>query len=167
MKSKLVLDASALLAGVRAEGEECFTIPEVVEEIKEQKARLSVDLSISAGALKLLEPGREALDKARAEAARTGDIAHLSPTDVKLIALALDLKEKSEEAVILTDDYSIQNISKGMGIPFLPVAETGIKRYLTWKNICKGCGKRFPIDYKGKCDHCGSEVVRKAKRRRK
>ncbi|MEE8168254.1 MAG: hypothetical protein V3T58_05225 [Candidatus Hydrothermarchaeales archaeon] len=165
---RLILDTSALLAGARPSKEEkCYTVPKVMEEVRERKAKLALELSLQARDIKLLEPSERALTKAGEAARESGDIAQLSQCDIQLIALAIDFKETGKESVILTDDYSIQNLSKKLGVSFVPIAEMGIKKYLSWKNICKGCGKKFPIEYKGKCDHCGSEVIRKAKRRKR
>lgn len=161
---KLVLDASAFLAGVRPEsGSECYTIQEILDEIKVGSAKLILDLSIEEGSLRIVEPSEEAVASVKKFATESGDIGHLSASDIKLIALALDLSKSDQRTMILTDDYAVQNLSKRMGVLYSPIAESGIKRYLKWKNICKGCGKRFPIDYEGNCDRCGSVVVRKAK----
>jgi UPF0271 protein len=160
---RLILDASALIAGVRAiRGEDCYTVEEAVEEVRDDNARLVVELSIREGSLKVLTPEKGPLDKVFEAARDSGDIGHLSDTDVKLLALAVGFKTKGVETAILTDDYAIQNLSGKLGIRYIPITEAGVKKYLRWKNICKGCGKRFPQEYKGKCDHCGSTVVKRA-----
>ncbi len=164
MRVKLVFDASAFVAGVKPESAaECYTVPEIMGELKSDSARLILDLSIEEGSLRIMEPGEEAIAEVEKFAEESGDIGHLSAGDVKLIALALELSKGKEKVAILTDDYAVQNLSKRMGISYSSIAEAGIKRYLKWKNICKGCGKRFPMEYEGVCDRCGSVVVKKAK----
>ncbi|MEE9594102.1 MAG: hypothetical protein V3V92_01750 [Candidatus Hydrothermarchaeales archaeon] len=159
---RLILDASALIAGTRAlEEEDCYTVRGAVDEVHGETAKLSVDLSIRDGSLKVVQPKKEALNKAVDAARGSGDIGHLSETDIELLALAIEFKDQRIETSVLTDDYAVQNLSKKLEILYVPVAEAGIKKYLRWKNICKGCGKRFPQEYKGKCDHCGSDVIRK------
>ncbi len=162
---RLILDASALIAGIRAsEAEESYTVTGAVEEVQSD-AKLSVDLSIQEGTLKIAQPGQDAKRKIHDAARGTGDIGHLSNTDIELLALAAEFNSQDIKTVILTDDYAVQNLSKKLGIAYSPIAETGIKKFLRWKIICKGCGKRFPQEYNGKCDHCGSDVVRKAIRK--
>lgn len=161
---RVILDASALIIGVKAsKGEEYYTVMGAVEEVHSETARLAVELSVQDGSLRVLEPGKESSKRALEVARETGDIGHLSGTDLQLLALGIEFHEQGIETAILTDDYAVQNIAQKLGIRHVPIAETGIKKYLTWKNICKGCGKRFSQEYRGNCDHCGSQVVRRAK----
>ncbi|MBI5253762.1 MAG: ribonuclease VapC [Euryarchaeota archaeon] len=160
---KLILDASALLSGFQP-GNECYTVREVIDEVREKNARLRISLSLEEGSLKLVEPGEENLLEIKKAALESGDIAKLSDTDIKLLSIALDFKKKRAEPVIVTDDYNIQNLASRLGMKFSPTTEAGIKKILTWKKICKGCGKKFPIEYQGSCDVCGTKVSKIAKR---
>ncbi len=154
---KLVLDASVLLSGFQP-GSECYTVREVIDEVREKNAKLRVSLSLEEGSLKLIEPPEESLTEVKKFARESGDIAKLSDTDIKLLSVALHFKKKRFKPVIITDDYNIQNLASMLGMEFSPTTEAGIKKILTWKKICKGCGKRFPIEYQGSCDVCGTRV---------
>ena len=89
------------------------------------------------------------IDSVRAVAKKSGDIGRLSDVDVTVIALALDL-----EGVILTDDYSIQNVAKIMNIEYKPVGMKGIKKVEKWNYQCTGCKKWFK-EPSPECPICG------------
>jgi UPF0271 protein len=157
MRRILVLDSSAFIGGFQpTSGEECYTVQGVLEEVKKESLRLEVDLRLSEGVLRVLGPTRDSLSKVERAATESGDIALLSKTDMDLLSLALHFKGEGKDVAIVTDDYDIQNLAAKLGVSFLPAMEMGIRKVLRWKNICKGCGKRFPIRYKGRCDTCGS-----------
>lgn len=153
---KLILDTSALLSGFQPN--KCYTVREVIDEVREKNARLRISLSLEGGSLRLVEPEEENLLEIKEAALESGDIAKLSDTDIKLLSVALHFKKKRFKPVIITDDYNIQNLAGRLGMEFSPTTEAGIKKILTWKKICKGCGKRFPIEYQGSCDVCGTRV---------
>ncbi|MEM4264943.1 MAG: nucleic acid-binding protein [Thermoplasmata archaeon] len=98
-------------------------------------------------------PTRNAIDRVEKAAERTGDIDRLSPTDVQVLALALDL-----QTPLISDDYSIQNVASSLGIECLPMETRGIKKIYFWKYACRGCGKEFDRRL-SECDVCGKELV--------
>lgn len=157
----LVLDTSAVIAGfipglARAEQ---VTVSEVLEEAKDLCLRLELETALISGSLRVMEPSRHSVERVMEKVRETGDV--VSPTDVKLIALALDLREKGVE--IVTDDYAIQNLATMFGIPYRRIAMPGIKEVLRWEFACRGCGRRYPVDLRS-CPECGSGLVRRAKR---
>ncbi|MEE9564109.1 MAG: hypothetical protein V3V63_00140 [Candidatus Hydrothermarchaeaceae archaeon] len=159
----LVLDTSAFVTGFGPgygtdSSLDTFTVKEVINEIKNRELKLRVDLYLNDGLLKLVEPSERALMFAKQISGKSGDLATLSDTDLKVIALAHDLREDGLEVTIMTDDYAIQNISNIAGIKYTPAAEMGIQKVIRWKNICSACKKTFPPDFKGKCTDCGSEL---------
>ena len=79
-------------------------------------------------------------------------------SDIELLALSLELG-----AVIVSDDYSIQNLASRMGIAFEPFGKAPIREEFKWTYRCKGCGK-FYDEPQPDCPVCGSEVVQKRKR---
>ena len=101
------------------------------------------------------------MEVAREAAVGTGDMSGLSNVDLSLIALAL---EKS--AVLVTDDYRMQNVSTAIGIEWRPIGETGITQTWNWELRCLGCKIVQPppkspnprrSDF-GECLECGSEL---------
>jgi len=147
---KLVLDTSALFSmqDLPTDGE-AFTTPGVLKELErfgDKRAELWGDL------LRVSEPTSPSLKKVREAASRTGDSTRLSPTDAEVLALALEL-----EAVVLTDDYSLQNLATYLGVPYRPVGLKGIKDLRKWRWRCVGCGKIFDKEMPD-CPICGSKL---------
>lgn len=159
----LVLDTSAFITGFgpylsSIPAIPTYTIKEVLDEIKNSELKMKVELSLSEGSLKLVEPSERGLVKATEMAEKSGDVAALSDVDLKIIALASDLNDEGIDVSIMTDDYGIQNVSSLMGIAHAPAAESGIKRIIMWQKICKACKREFGPDFKGECPDCGSEL---------
>jgi len=102
--------------------------------------------------LSVASPSPKALETVRIAAEGSGDDARLSPVDMEVLALALDLK-----ATLLTDDYSIQNLACVLGVKYQGVGFREIKKVIIWKYRCKGCGKVFDKNQQD-CPICGSEL---------
>lgn len=128
------------------------TVPEVVEEIKDEDSQFYFSLLN----LRVEEASCKNVEKVVDVATRTGDIYRLSDTDIKLVAKALDLIEMGEDVVLVTDDYSIQNVAMSLGLKVDNVIQPKISRHYRWVKICRGCGK--PVEGEI-CPVCGSEAV--------
>jgi UPF0271 protein len=89
------------------------------------------------------------VDAVKAAAKKSGDLGRLSDVDISVIALALDIG-----GAVLTDDYSIQNVSKILGVEYRPVGTSGIKKVEKWNYRCSGCGKWFKENV-NECPICG------------
>lgn len=158
---KLVLDTSAVIAGFvpgLAKAEQ-ITIPEVIKEARDLCSKLELETAVLAGKVKVVEPSEDSLATIRAKVKHTGDI--VSQTDIKLLALALELKDEGVELV--TDDYAIQNLASLFDIPYRSVAMPGIKKVLRWEAVCSACGRRYPPSV-AMCSACGSKLSRKPRR---
>lgn len=107
-------------------------------------------------------PEKMFLEKVKFLANFTGDAHILSETDLQLLALALQLKTQGYRPLIATDDYSIQNIARHLGIEFASLATFGIRIPLKWVRYCPACRRKYPSDFKSKrCHVCGTELKRK------
>ena len=149
-----VLDAGAIISGYQ---KNCaFTTPEVVDEAVSKEAEGNVDALVTRG-LVVRPPTNKARDRVLDVAQRTGDDSRLSQADVSVIALALDMS-----AVLVTDDYSIQNVARTMDIDFLPIEQDGIKEVWGWHWLCNKCRKE--MEGPGECFICGGEAVKKRRK---
>ncbi|MEM3672649.1 MAG: hypothetical protein QW468_00265 [Candidatus Bathyarchaeia archaeon] len=159
------MDTSAFLVGYDpfSINEEQFTVPNVKEEIAESSMPwVRFKTAVENGRLKVRKPAEAFLNKVMASATSLGDAFFLSETDMQLLALASELKSMNYHPLIITDDYSIQNVANQMGIEFASLATLGIRRRLQWLRYCPACRKRYPADYNStKCRICGTELKRK------
>ncbi len=150
-----VLDSSALFVMDQLpEGGSCCP-PGVVAELRRYKDRRP---ELWGELLDVRECSEPSLAAVREAAARSGDSGRLSEVDLSVIALALDTG-----GTVLTDDYSIQNVARIMGIPFEPVGQKGITRTERWNYRCLGCGRWYK-ERSDECPVCGSGM--RAHRRR-
>lgn len=147
----LVLDSSALMQPI--DFEDACTVPEVLDEVRNKPSKLRIESAISAGKLRVLEPSPESSSFISEACKKTGDL--LSKTDVRLIALAKDL-----DAILITDDYGMQNVCKLLGISFQSLSTRGIKKTILWKNFCPNCKRYVPGSG---CPACGSRTIRKSR----
>ncbi|MGC8816539.1 MAG: NOB1 family endonuclease [Candidatus Hadarchaeum sp.] len=156
-----MLDTSAVIAGLapgmlRADQ---VTVPEVLEEARDLCSKLKLETAVLAGKVRVVEPSKKSLERVREKVVHSGDT--VSDTDVKLLALALDLAEKNAE--IVTDDYAIQNLATLLNLPYRRFSMPGIKEVLRWEAVCPACGSKFPPTATI-CLICGSELKRQARR---
>jgi UPF0271 protein len=153
-----VLDTSVLYYGKDLpQGFECVITPGVVRELDKEgmSARLGL---LMATRVRVSSPSDRSLRKVSEESEKTGDSRRLSEADKELLALALDLGYE-----LITDDYSIQNLARAMGIPARGFDQKGIAEVFEWQAKCKGCGKLFPADVRV-CDVCGTETRMRRKK---
>jgi UPF0271 protein len=165
LKKAVVLDTSALIAGfdpLSIEGEH-YTVPKVKDEIAENSmADVRFKIAVENGKLRVRIPNEISLSKIKASATIVGDTFFLSETDLQVLALALELKTEGYTPLIVTDDYSIQNVANQVGIEFASLATYGIRRRLHWIRYCPACHRKYPADSKQKtCEVCGTPLKRK------
>ena len=160
-KSRIyILDTSAILSGkpINFEKGKMITTKGVSYEINPGGRDFnSFQLLLEKGLL-IETPSNKSIDKIKEVINKTGDINRLSETDIELLALSLDINEKIEkEAILVTDDYSIQNVANYLKIKFEPISQLGITKRFIWTCRCRGCGKKFKENIKI-CPICGTET---------
>ncbi len=164
-KKIVVLDTSAFVAGFDpfSINEEQYTVPMVREEIRENSiAWIRFKTAVDNGKIKVVTPDTAFLDKVKTSATAVGDTVFLSEADVQVLALALELKTEGHPTLMVTDDYSMQNVANQMNVQFTSLATFGIRFRLQWMRYCPACHKKYPSDYKFKtCQICGTELKRK------
>ncbi len=124
----LVLDTGALLAGIPLIVPlKCYTTGAVVGEVKDSESRRVLEEALESGRLEIIEPRVEYMREAFELARRANTLKYLSEVDLKVIALALDLKARGEDVIVASDDYRIQETLVKAGIGLLRVRYRGIK----------------------------------------
>ena len=164
----LVLDSSAFIQGLDPQNEAAYTVPLVVEELRDEFTAARLRSMEATGRLKVVEPEQWLLDVVEGEALRMGESHALSATDKQVLALGLQLRNDGLEPVIVSDDYSVQNMADALGLGHRGLATPGIKRRFTWTLYCPGCRREYsepqPDDV---CPVCGTGLKRKPVRKRR
>ena len=111
-------------------------------------------------------PRNSFLQEVREASKRVGDVRYLSEADSDVLALALELKSMGLNSLIVTDDYSIQNVANQIGVGFTSLMTYGIKFRFNWILYCPACHRKYSSDYKFKsCEVCGTKLKRKPLRK--
>ena len=114
----LVLDTSAFIAGFDPliVPEKQYTVPEVKNEIiAGSMTWMRFNAAVESGKLVVKNPESSVRDEVQEASKKVGDMRYLSEADLQVLALALELKGSSYSPVIVTDDYSIQNVANKIG----------------------------------------------------
>lgn len=145
----LIMDTSAFFTMDWIPEEDFLCPPGIVEELQKFD---DPRLALWDDRLRVSDCTRPSLERVKEEARMTGDLGRLSPVDLTVLALALDTG-----GTIMTDDYSIQNVARSMGMPYRAVGTAGITGKYKWNYKCTGCGKWFK-ERSDECPICGSPM---------
>jgi UPF0271 protein len=159
MKKKVfIIDSSAILSGkpIKMTDALLVTTPGVSDEFNPGGRDFRTFELLKEIGLEIRIPSKDAMATVKKTAQETGDDRRLSTADIELIALALDInKESTQEATILSDDYSIQNIASTLNIQYQGFLQKGITKKFKWVSRCPGCGKQF-TKIQNICPICGT-----------
>lgn len=161
----LVLDTSAFMGGFNPLLAEApsYTTPQIIEELNRRAIPLPYSVAVEQRKLTISTPDPNALETASRTAEAVGDRRKLSEADLSLIALGLDLKGRGFDVVVVTDDYSIQNVAGRLELPHQPLSNLGIRTQIRWILYCSSCRRTFPPNFSDRvCPTCGGEVKRRA-----
>ena len=165
----IVLDTSAFIAGFDplAVPEKQYTVPEVKKElIAGSMPWMRFNAAIENRKLMIRNPKSSVLQEILEASRKVGDMRYLSEADLQVLALALELKGRGLSPLIITDDYSIQNVANKIDVEFTSLMTFGIKFRFKWILYCPACFRKYPSDYKFKiCEVCGTALKRKPKKK--
>ena len=165
----IVLDTSAFIAGFDplAVPEKQYTVPEVKKElIAGSMPWMRFNAAIENRKLMIRNPKSSVLQETQEASKKVGDMRYLSEADLQVLALALELKGRGLSPLIITDDYSIQNVANKIDVEFTSLLTYGIKFRFKWILYCPACYRKYPPDYKFKiCEVCGTKLKRKPKKK--
>lgn len=157
-----VLDASAFINGFKLTSNNNFTVSEISAEIKDFESKLVFDMALEEGKLTIEDVPSDYIECVDEFISNSGDVLRLSAPDKKLISLAYMMHNDGKNVKVISDDYTIQNTLKIMGIPYSGVITEGIKEIYNWKKVCEGCKKEYDNDYPfDDCEICGSKIFKK------
>ena len=157
-----VLDASAIIGGFSSKKFQNYITASIISEIKDLKSKLILESAIEDGSIRIMEPESVDVKNVSDTITKSGDVLRLSNADKNLVALAFKLKRESYDPMVVTDDYSMQNVLKIVDIPYRSVLTKGIKGIYGWVKLCKGCKKEYPPEYDfDECEICGTRIIKK------
>jgi len=150
-----------------------YTTPSIIEEVndrryleKNRNILNKINAAIETNKLKIKFPEIKYIHKIKEISKKTGDFKALSDADKELIALTIELIEKSNKKVkMYSNDYSIENVCSELKIPFSPLFKDGIESKITWEVYCPHCKKIHKAEDLNKiCEICGSKLRRRPKK---
>lgn len=160
-KSKIfILDASAVLSGksIDLDDDKMVSTPGISKELRPGGRDYRAFQFLIEKGLAIHIPSKESTSRINVTSLGTGDKNRLSDADKEILALALDInKDDKKEAIILSDDYSIQNVAHVLNIRFETISQLGITKKFKWTCRCRGCGKNFKENIRT-CPICGAET---------
>jgi UPF0271 protein len=143
------------------------TTPAVEAElISNAVIRLRLQLARETQKLELRTASRRFIQQVSETIQQTGDAGRLSDVDIELLAVALELHEQGQAVVIVSDDYSIQNVACQLQIEFTSLSTFGIRSQFQWINYCPGCYRKYPTkDTMVDCEYCGTRLKKKPQKK--
>ena len=163
-KTTFVLDTSAIIYGFnpRLVGGTHYITPLVESELLGKKTKQVMELSVASGSLIVRTPKDEFTVQVKSLAGSSGDLSVLSETDLEVVALALELKNEGCDPVVVSDDYSLQNLCTLLKINFKPMMTKGISEEFWWFLYCPACGATYKQSLRSTiCQVCGHQLKRK------
>ncbi len=164
-----VLDTTAFIAKLplyAPQDYEMYTTTLVLREVRDKDSLTGLNIILSVNRVQVIDPGEEYIRRMKTEAAKYGLHSVLSETDISVLALATRIKEETgREVVIVTDDYTVQNMAKLIGLEFMALRTRGIRRVSRYVAQCPACGYVSTIPGESECPICGTrlrKVLRKA-----
>jgi endoribonuclease Nob1 len=158
-KDIFIIDTSAILSGRLPNLKEAMvaTTPEVADELKPGGQDYRNFQYLKEKGLKIIKPEKKYVKEIKTNSEKLGEKNRVSEPDIELLALGLQLKNDKYNVIILTDDFSIQNIAEHLKIKYQNINQRRIKEKFKWETRCQGCGKKFKKDV-DICPVCGTET---------
>lgn len=125
-----ILDAAALLNNESFSFEKkdsYYTTSPVFSEWKDFRSRSLAENALSSGSLTVQDPCPLSVQKTNGKCAQSGTV--LGGADISIVALAVEFRGRAKKFVVITDDYSVQNVLKKLKIDFAGAAQGEIRAH--------------------------------------
>jgi rRNA maturation endonuclease Nob1 len=128
-----------------------------------------VELAIETGKLVVKNTKDKYSNIVKETSQSTGTTKVLSKNDISLIGLALELMDTyTEDIVLYTNDYSMENLCTVLRIKFKPLYKKGIEEKMFFEVYCPYCKTLYkPDDLDKKCEMCGLKLKKRLLKREK
>ena len=134
------------------------TTPDVISEVSNERTRSLIALS----KINVWQADQVHLKKVKDAARGTGD-SDLSKADLSVLALCLYITAEGNEAILLSDDFAVENVASTLGIKARPLMTGGITIASQWMYFCPACGKKYEKS-RPDCIVCGTKLERRLKK---
>jgi len=164
-KIAVVLDTGALLAKyyrlLPRTRVDIFTTNSAVTEVRDLENKRALLEAIELEVIRVLDPEDRYVSTVLIVAKNIGSLSKLSQTDVQIAALALMLRGKYNNVVVITDDYELQNLLLSLKISFKPLRTRGITCLTIYSVYCPLCLYTPSNPGETACPFCGIPLVRR------
>ncbi len=139
------------------------TTPAVEAEVLSNEViRLRLQLARETNKLEFRTASPQFMQQISEIIQQTGDVGRLSAVDIELLAIALELQVQGHKVVVVSDDYSIQNVANKLQLAYASLSTFGIRSQFQWITYCPGCYRKYPAkDTTPCCKYCGTELKKK------
>lgn len=164
-KRVLVLDATVAYSGYDPfmVSEEQYTTSKIMSEIK-KNSKLAI--AVNLGVVKIRDPSENVAREIIEMVKNHCEEPNLSDADISVLALAYEFSKEGANALIISDDYSLQNMAKILGLKVSRYGRPFIRHILYRVKICEKCKRKYSPDYPGKtCEICGGRILSKVVKR--
>lgn len=160
-----ILDSPVFISGfTEFTNKKFITTKLVLKEIKSKILIKRINIMIKKGLIKIVKPKEKYIKKIIENSKKIGDFGKLSRTDIEILAIALEGKNIGKNVIIVSDDYSLQNTAKSLGIETIGIHFPKIKKQIEWQWYCPSCFKKYD-EASEICQICGSKLKRKPKKK--
>lgn len=159
-KRIFIIDSSAILSGkpLIFSKDLFVTTSKINDEFKPGGRDYRNFQMLSEKGLQIMEPSKSSINIISNMIRSFGEEKRLSDADISLLALAYELKKSDGmHPIIVTDDYSIQNVANHLEITIQTMNQKAITKRFKWERRCRGCRKKI-IDDVDVCPICGSSI---------
>ena len=154
-KARFLLDTAGILEAPNLTPSDCTTVPEVAAEVSPGGAGYRRLEQMLAAGLEVRASTNGSIERVRSVAMDAGNWARLSPADVSILALALDVPE----GTLVSDDYTVLDLAKRLKIAVQTIRTKGVDSTQDWSARCVGCARVYDESMAGKdCMVCGSLI---------
>lgn len=142
------------------------TTPAVEAEISNAVIRVRLQLARETNKLEYRTASPLFMQQISETIQNTGDAGRLSDVDIELLAVALELQAQGHVVVVVSDDYSIQNVANKLQLAYRSLSTFGIRYQFQWINYCPGCYRKYPLkNTRSYCEYCGTKLKKKPLKR--
>ena len=159
-KQVFIIDSSAIFSGKPLSfiKDMFVTTSKIYDEFKPcGRDYRNFQLLIDKG-LRIIDPSKSSINSLLNKIRLFGEEKRLSDADISILALAYEYQKLGDlKPIIVTDDYSIQNVANHLEMTIQTMNQKPITKRFKWERRCRGCRKKI-IDDVDVCPICGSSI---------